>query len=125
MLVDKNNKPITKYRNLNIIDDDKCKIKLFLQGAVYCWCNIEQNKGKPFAARDLIGKNNWVWEGTPLQKLYDELLKQKNSNKEEAFIELGIKAGFLLKECLIEDNRKFKLEKKNIKGKETSTYQYI
>lgn len=81
-------------------------IKAFLQGAVYSW--VKNRKDEQFAARDLVGGENFEWEGTPLFALY---LKHINSGKEniEAIEAAGKDAGWLLKAVLFEDRRHFEV----------------
>lgn len=72
----------------------------FLQGCVYCWCNISTDEW--FSLRDLMGGENYYWEGTPLYCLYE-----KHQDKETAVKDAGKDAGWLLKKVLEEDPRKF------------------
>ena len=53
-------------------------MRAFLQGAVYCWC--KNRKDDWFAARDLLGGNNYYWQGTPLIPLYDYYLNGNEEN---------------------------------------------
>jgi len=76
----------------------------FLQGAVYCWC-----KNKPeewFALRDLMGGDNYYWQGTPLMKLYD---KHADNGKlpEDAIKAAAKDGGWLLKKVVKKDRREF------------------
>lgn len=48
-----------------IQEDEKQAIIHFLQGAVYCWCKNRKNEW--FSMRDLMGGDNYFWEGTPLR----------------------------------------------------------
>jgi len=112
-----NTKPvdgITQYQ--------KKRIKDFLLGAVYAWCNIK--KTKPFFFRDLMGGDNFYWENTPLEVLYEKHRKKiKNSNK--AVIEAGKDAGMLLKTVLAKDkNKNFGL-KKEIGNRPRNKYYLI
>ena len=76
-----------------------------LQGAVYCWCKNRKNEW--FAARDLIGGDNYFWQGTPLMRLYEYYLNDSRDNGEYAVEEAGKAAGRLLKKVLFEDRRVF------------------
>lgn len=80
-------------------------MKAYLQGAVYCWC--KNCKGQWFAARALIGGENYYWQGTPLMPLYLYYLNGDDRNNEYAIEEAGKAAGRLLKEVLHKDKRKF------------------
>lgn len=53
----------------SISDSEKEDILNFLQGSVYSWCKNRPNEW--FSLRDLMGGENYYWEGTPLQALYD------------------------------------------------------
>lgn len=50
----------------------------FLQGSVYCWC--KNRKGEPFAARDLLGGDNYYWQDTPMMALYEYYLDGNDDN---------------------------------------------
>lgn len=83
------------------------RIKIYLQGAVYCWCkNCKNENIEPswFAARDLFGGDNYYWEGTPLYELY---LWHLNNNAEDPVNMAGRDVGNLLKEILYNDKRSF------------------
>ncbi|MDE6264915.1 MAG: hypothetical protein K2M11_07195 [Paramuribaculum sp.] len=80
----------------------------FLQGAVYCWC--KNRKGEWFAARDLIGGDNYFWEGTPLFFLYDRY-KREGKDNDSAIEEAAKDAGWLLKKVIQEDKRLFNSDK--------------
>ena len=43
-------------------------IYYFLQGAIYCWCKAKREEW--FTVQDLLGGENFYWEGTPLIALY-------------------------------------------------------
>lgn len=79
-----------------ISEKQKQRIIDFLQGAVYCWC--KNRKDEWFAARDLIGGDNFFWEGTPMFALFE-----KSKDVEQA----GKDAGWLLKKVLNEDKRTY------------------
>jgi hypothetical protein len=87
-----------------ITPDEKQRIIDFLQGAVYCWC-----KNKPdlwFSMRDLMGGDNYYWDGTPLFILYQKHIA-KGKDSESAVRDAGIDSGWLLKRVLNDDLRKF------------------
>jgi hypothetical protein len=81
--------------------EEKENIKYFFQGAVYCWCKNRKNEW--FSLRDLMGGDNYFWQGTPLLSLY---LKHEGKNGEPVK-EAGKDAGWLLKSVIIEDKRLF------------------
>jgi hypothetical protein len=91
-----------------ISDIEKVAIRNFMQGAVYCW--IKNRKNEWFAVRDLMGGENFDWNGTPLQVLYE---KHIDSGKDEAAaIESAAKdLGWLVKTMLAEDKRTFEADK--------------
>ena len=96
MLIEK-----SEIRNVNgISKKQKRKIRDFLQGAVYSWC--KNKKGEWFAARDLLGGDNFYWEGTPMYALYE-----KSKDVEQA----GKDAGWLLKKVINKDKRSFNTRK--------------
>jgi len=83
--------------------EQKQSIKDFLQGAVYTWCNVNNNK--PFRFKDLMGGDNYYWQNTPLYTLYDYYLNQSKDD-DTAVSEAGKDAGMLLKSVLINDQNK-------------------
>ena len=55
---------LTTYKSVNGFTDEQLDLmKAFLQGAVYCW--YKNRKDEWFAARDLLGGDNYYWQGTP------------------------------------------------------------
>jgi hypothetical protein len=87
-----------------IEENDKERIRNFLQGAVYCWCNIQGNNW--FSLRDLMGGDNSNWDGTPLFALYQ---KQENAGLSDpaAIEQAGKEGGWLLKRVISDDRRSF------------------
>lgn len=84
-----------------ISEDEKQCICYFLQGAVYCWC---KNKDRGwFALRDLMGGENYYWQGTPMLALYHKHEGQALDPVNEA----GKDAGWLLKSVIASDKRLF------------------
>ena len=81
-----------------ITDEQKQRILDFLQGAVYSWC--KNRKDEWFAARDLLGGDNYYWQGTPMIALYE-----KSEDVEQA----GKDARWLLKRVLNDDKRTFEV----------------
>ena len=53
-----------------ITDQQRDRIKAFLQGAVYCLCN-SSHKHDWFSVRDFLGGENYYWQDTPLSALYE------------------------------------------------------
>ena len=95
----------SEVRNVTgITDEEKIAICNFLQGAVYCWCKNRPDEW--FAMRDLMGGDNFYWEGTPLYALYE-----KHQTKPNAVEEAGKDSGWLLKKVIDDDKRKFETKK--------------
>lgn len=97
----------TNVRQVNGVNpNDMQHIRDFLQGSVYCWCNVKGEE--EFAARDLVGGDNSEdWDKTPLYALYQHHVNAGKSPK-EAFDQSGIDVGHILKSVLKDDNRMFK-----------------
>lgn len=87
-----------------ISDEQKKAIMNFLQGAIYCWCKNRSDEW--FSIRDLMGGDNYYWEGTPLLVLYE-----KHKGKETAVEDAGKDAGWLLKRVINDDKRTFSTKK--------------
>jgi len=99
MLIEK-----SEIREVNgISKEQKQRITDFLQGAIYCWCKNRKNEW--FAARDLLGGDNYYWEKTPMFALYE-----KSKNIEQA----GKDAGWLLKKVINNDKRSFNTRKNGL-----------
>ena len=95
----------SKIRNKFGISDDELKaIRNFIQGAIYCW--VKNQKDKFFAVRDLMGGDNYEWEGTPLYCLYKKHIN-KGKSQEKAIKEAGKDLGWILKSVLNDDKRIF------------------
>jgi hypothetical protein len=97
--------PLSELRDVyGISDTDKALIKAFMQGAVYCW--VKNRKDEPFAVRDLMGGENFEWEGTPLHVLYEKHISGGKDNA--SAIEAAAKdLGWLVKSVLADDKRTF------------------
>lgn len=94
-----------------ISQDKKQRIIDFLQGAVYSWC--KNRKDEWFSMRDLMGGDNYYWEGTPLLVLYS---KHENKGKqwELAVKDAGKDSGWLLKKVIVDDKRTFDTKKEEL-----------
>ena len=108
-----NNTKQSRRISAKLIPADIEVIKVYMQGAVYAFCNVKPDE--PFSARILFGGNNRNWNGTPMQKLYDYQLKE-GKTYDEAFELAARDAGRLLKAVLDRDSREFE-----IVGKDTGT----
>ena len=86
----------------------KLRIYDFLQGAVYCWCKNRPNEW--FSIKDLLGGDNFDWNGTPLIVLYE---KHENKGKpyDEAVADAGKDAGWIAKKVIDDDSRTFETRK--------------
>ncbi len=101
MIINKPHEP----KNVSISVEDKEKIKIFLQGMVYCWCkNVrdENNSSKWFYARDLVGGKSFSWDDTPLKVLNEKYDTEKTASQA---------LGKLLYEVLDEDTKHFEFYK--------------
>lgn len=97
--------PQSELRDVHGIgDDEKALIKAFMQGATYCW--VKNRKEEPFAVRDLMGGENFDWNGTPLQGLYEKHI-DAGQDHESAIEAAGKDLGWLMKTVLHEDKRTF------------------
>jgi hypothetical protein len=84
--------------------DEISRICDFLQGAVYCWC---KNRPKEwFSLRDLMGGDNYHWQGTPLVVLYDRHIAAGLSS-DDSVDRAGKDGGWLLKRVITDDRRAF------------------
>jgi len=90
-----------------ITDEERTLIKAYLQGSVYCWA--KNCPEEPFAARDLVGGENFEWQGTPLYPLFEKHIDAGKSDDDA--IEAAAKdLGWLLKSVLAEDKRHFRAD---------------
>jgi len=97
--------PPSELRDVyGIGDEEKALMKAFLQGAVYCWC--KNRKDEWFSLRDLMGGDNYYWQGTPLLPLYEKHNPAKNG-WEYAVEQAGKDSGWLLKSVIADDKRSF------------------
>ena len=94
--------PETEVREVTgLTEEDRIAILHFLQGAVYCWCKNRENEW--FSLRDLMGGQNYYWEGTPMYALY---AKHENTSS-DPISQAGKDAGWLLKRLIRDDQRNF------------------
>ena len=111
--------PTSELRDVYGIDDfQKQQILAFMQGAVYCW--VKNHKDEPFVVRDLMGGENFDWDGTPLYALYQKHIdagKDNNSAIESAAKDLG----WLVKTMLSDDKRTYEASKAGL----VSSYRWV
>ncbi len=111
--------PLTELREVQgISESDKIAIKNFMQGAIYCWA--KNRRSEPFAVRDLMGGENFSWEGTPLQVLYDRHITHGKSN-DRAIESAAQDLGWLVKSVLAADKRTFEAAKDGL----VSSYRWV
>ncbi|MDB6067407.1 MAG: hypothetical protein JWR26_3615 [Pedosphaera sp.] len=97
--------PPSELRDVHgISEPEKELIKAFMQGAVYSW--VKNRKNEAFAVRDLVGGENFEWDGTPLMVLYD---KHINTGKgiPDSIDAAAKDLGWLVKTVLAHDKRTF------------------
>lgn len=93
--------PESRIREVyGLTDEQKARIRDFLQGAVYCWCKNRPSEW--FSLRDLMGGENFEWEGTPLFPLWE-----KHQAEPDAVKRAGQDGGWLLKRLIADDQRNF------------------
>lgn len=102
--VNSNNLPVPRAVH-GISSEQRHNIMHFLQGSVYCWC--KNRKDEAFAARDLLGGDNYYWQATPMMVLFEYYRNGDDSNNAYAVKEAGKAAGRLLYQLLYEDKREF------------------
>lgn len=90
-----------------ISTSDKKAIQDFLQGAVYCWCKNRPDEW--FGLRDLMGGENFFWQGTPLFVLFEKHTNKGNVGNDPVK-EAGKDGGWLLKKVIHSDNREFETQ---------------
>ena len=102
----------TDLRGVTGISRKKTKrIQAFLQGAIYCWC--KNRKDEWFSMRDLMGGDNYYWQGTPLLPLYEKHTS-KGKDWEAAVKDAGKDSGWLLKSVIANDKRRFDTKKEEL-----------
>ena len=94
-----------------ISQEEKQSIMDFLQGAVYCWCKNQPDEW--FSMRDLMGRENYHWDRTPLFTLYEKHCN-KGKDSELAVKDAGKDSGWLLKKVIETDKRTFETRKEEL-----------
>ena len=91
-----------------ITPEQEQRICDFLQGAVYSWC--KNRKDEWFSMRDLMGGDNYYWDGTPLIVLY-----RKHENISiDPVKEAGKDSGWLLKKVIHQDKRVYETTREEL-----------
>ena len=102
MLESTGGKPIREHRGKRVRGiSQECLDRMIaqLKGLVIGFCT--NNPYRQFSIRDLLGGENFVWVGTPLQDLYEKHINEGKSD-DEAITAAGQDAGRLLKRAIIE-----------------------
>ena len=97
---------IRKVKGLS--KEEEMEILLFLKNNVDAWCN--KNNNALFSARNFLGGDKRIWEGTPMQKLYKKYINQgltETVSRKRA----GHDAGWLLKKTIHEHDSWFDTKK--------------
>ena len=94
-----------------VSEEEQNLIRAYLQGAVYAWCNCKKQEEFRFAT--FAGGDNYYWEGTYLDPLYEN---QETSDNKKAFAEAAKYGGMLLKQVLKNDKRVFTSKKVQANG---------
>jgi hypothetical protein len=61
--------PTVRRPSADLSERELERIKAFIQGAVYSYC--KNCKGESFSASTLFGGDNYYWQGTPLEVVYE------------------------------------------------------
>jgi hypothetical protein len=97
--------PPSEVRDVSSVNAaEKDRIRDFLQGAVYCWCKNRPDEW--FSLRDLMGGDNFYWQGTPMLPLYDYYFGNGRTS-EQSVDQAGKDGGWLLKRVITDDQRNF------------------
>lgn len=106
-------------RNVTKIGEpDKALIYAYMQGAIYCW--VKNRRGEWFAVRDLVGGENFDWDGTPLYALYQKHINLGKANT-PAIKAAARDLGWLVKAFLTNDKRTFESDKSGL----VNVYRWI
>ncbi|MDR0853528.1 MAG: hypothetical protein LBN34_04105 [Clostridiales Family XIII bacterium] len=99
-------KPDSRKKSISakLREENVLAIKQYIQGLVYGYSIA--NPDNYFYSRDLVGGDNYLWEGTPLECLYYSHRVNGKSN-EKAIKAAGNDFGLLLADVLREDIRTF------------------
>jgi hypothetical protein len=101
--------PQSEVRDVSgISDNQRTAIWHFLQGAVYCWCKNRRDEW--FSLRDLMGGDNFFWEGTPLQALFEK----HELSSQDPIKQAGQDGGWLLKSVIRRDRRNFETREEHM-----------
>ncbi|MBX7212048.1 MAG: hypothetical protein K1X78_27325 [Verrucomicrobiaceae bacterium] len=111
--------PESQLRQVNGLEPEQTTAILsYLQGAVYSW--VKNRSGEWFAARDLVGGENFEWMGTPLYPLFEKH-SDLGKSEEDAIADAAKDVGWLLKRVLAEDKRHFEVGRSGL----TAAYRWL
>jgi len=97
--------PVSELREVKGIEPSAMAlIGAYMQGAIYSW--VKNLSDRPFSVRDLVGGENYDWNGTPLIVLYEKHMNQ-GKDEDSAVKAAGIDLGWIVKSLLSEDKRTF------------------
>ena len=101
--------PQSEVRDVSgLSDDQRSAIVNFLQGAVYCWCKNRRDEW--FSLRDLMGGDNFFWDGTPLHTLFEK----HEISSQDPTKQAGQDGGWLLKSVIHRDRRDFETREEHM-----------
>jgi len=108
MLVDSKGSPINEeYIQVNGIGPFETLINDFIKKNIDDWYRIRKDEW--FTFREMFGDNEKLHK-TPLNEIYNKRIKYGNTHRKAEYV-MAIESGFLLKNFLITDKRKFEFKK--------------
>lgn len=94
---------------VGITKEEHDAIFSFLQGAIYSWCKNRADEW--FSIRELLGGDNYFWDGTPLIALYTKHKEQLGKEWDQAIEGADKDSRWILKEVIFKDKRIFESKK--------------
>lgn len=111
--------PPSIVRNVRGVSDAQLDLmRTYLQGAVYSW--VKNRSGEWFAVRNLVGGDNFEWQGTPLYPLFEKHVSLGKDNN-NAITAAAKDAGWVLKRVLADDKRHFEVGRSGL----TAAYRWL
>lgn len=111
--------PTSEIRQVTgITPQQEALINAYLLGCVYTWSKNRPNEF--FAARDLVGGENFDWDGTPIYDLYQKHIDLEKEN-EAAITAAAIDLGWMLKAVLQGDKRHYEAGRSGL----TAAYRWV
>ena len=96
--------PNSRIHSVNDVDNELPNMRAYLLGAVRSW--TMNRPDEVFALRNLVGGENWDWDGTPIYHLFLKH-QEKGKSNEVAMADAAKDAGWILKAVLDGDNRHY------------------